>query len=116
MTHPEPRTSRRLKIGAAAVLAAGLFVGSVAPSAATTWPPEQGFSGSPAHAHSSFGRHFWRGSQLSQAPVPRADMMAVADETEAMDAAVSYCAGRFRSYDSATGTYLGYDGNEHPCP
>ena len=43
-------------------------------------------------------------------------MMAVADETEAMTAAVSYCAGHFRSYDPATGTYLGYDGDEHPCP
>jgi len=28
----------------------------------------------------------------------------------------SYCAQRFRSYDPATGTYLGYDGQPHPCP
>jgi hypothetical protein len=28
----------------------------------------------------------------------------------------SYCAGRYRSYDPATGTYLGYDGVRHPCP
>ena len=26
------------------------------------------------------------------------------------------CAQRFRSYDPATGTYLGYDGQRHPCP
>jgi hypothetical protein len=23
---------------------------------------------------------------------------------------------RFRSYDPASGTYLGYDGQRHPCP
>jgi BA14K-like protein len=25
------------------------------------------------------------------------------------------CAARFRSYDAATGTYLGFDGQRHPC-
>jgi hypothetical protein len=30
--------------------------------------------------------------------------------------AVAYCAQRFRSYDPASGTYLGYDGLRHPCP
>ena len=28
----------------------------------------------------------------------------------------SYCAQRFKSWDPATGTYLGYDGLRHPCP
>jgi hypothetical protein len=28
----------------------------------------------------------------------------------------AYCAQRFRSYDPASGTYLGYDGLRHPCP
>ena len=27
----------------------------------------------------------------------------------------SYCAQRYRSYDAASGTYLGYDGLRHPC-
>jgi hypothetical protein len=30
--------------------------------------------------------------------------------------AVAYCAQRYRSYDPASGTYLGYDGQRHPCP
>ena len=30
--------------------------------------------------------------------------------------AVAYCSQRFRSYDPASGTYLGYDGDRHPCP
>jgi len=28
----------------------------------------------------------------------------------------AYCAQRYRSYDPASGTYLGYDGQRHPCP
>jgi len=28
----------------------------------------------------------------------------------------AYCESRFRSYDPASGTYLGYDGRRHPCP
>jgi len=27
-----------------------------------------------------------------------------------------YCAQRYRSYDPASGTYMGYDGLRHPCP
>ena len=30
--------------------------------------------------------------------------------------AEAYCAQRFRSYDPASGTYLGYDGARHSCP
>ena len=29
---------------------------------------------------------------------------------------IAYCQQRFRSYDVASGTYLGYDGMRHPCP
>jgi hypothetical protein len=28
---------------------------------------------------------------------------------------VNYCAQRYRSYDPASGTYLGNDGQRHPC-
>jgi hypothetical protein len=30
--------------------------------------------------------------------------------------AIDYCAQRYRSYDPASGTYLGFDGVRHPCP
>jgi hypothetical protein len=39
--------------------------------------------------------------------------VAVTTET-GVDA--SYCAQRYRSWDPASGTYLGYDGQRHPCP
>jgi hypothetical protein len=29
---------------------------------------------------------------------------------------VAYCQQRFRSFDPASGTYMGYDGLRHPCP
>jgi hypothetical protein len=29
--------------------------------------------------------------------------------------AVADCAARFRSYDPASGTFLGFDGRRHPC-
>ncbi|WOH47844.1 BA14K family protein [Bradyrhizobium sp. sBnM-33] len=32
------------------------------------------------------------------------------------DDAVAYCMRRYKSYDPASGTYLGYDGQRHPCP
>ena len=44
----------------------------------------------------------------------------VAYDSYAMEPAYSnpdaYCSQRFRSYDPASGTYLGYDGLRHPCP
>ena len=41
---------------------------------------------------------------------------AIANSQARANDAVGYCAQRYRSYDPASGTYLGYDGNRHPCP
>lgn len=30
--------------------------------------------------------------------------------------AEAYCSNRYKSYDPSRGSYLGYDGNRHPCP
>ena len=32
------------------------------------------------------------------------------------DGDIAYCQSRYKSYDPASGTYLGYDGQRHPCP
>jgi BA14K-like protein len=29
---------------------------------------------------------------------------------------VAYCMQQYKSYDPQSGTYLGYDGQRHPCP
>ena len=33
----------------------------------------------------------------------------------AMGPDATYCAQRYRSYDPASGTFMGYDGQRHPC-
>jgi ABC-type cobalamin transport system permease subunit len=38
-----------------------------------------------------------------------------ADQARRSDA-VEYCMRRFRSYNPETGTYIGFDGQPHPCP
>jgi len=44
------------------------------------------------------------------------DDSAVAAAPPSDDEAVAYCTRRYRSYDPASGTYLGNDGQRHPCP
>ena len=44
------------------------------------------------------------------------DDSAVAEAPPAGDDSVAYCMQRYKSYDPASGTYLGYDGQRHPCP
>ena len=41
---------------------------------------------------------------------------AVAVAPPAGDDSVAYCMQRYKSYDPASGTYLGYDGQRNPCP
>ena len=40
---------------------------------------------------------------------------AIANSQARVDAD-GYCSQRYRSYDPASGTYLGYDGQRHSCP
>jgi hypothetical protein len=42
--------------------------------------------------------------------------VAVQPAQSAVQSAVAACAARFHSYDAASGTYLGIDGQRHPCP
>ena len=41
---------------------------------------------------------------------------AIANSQARVADADAYCSQRFKSYDPASGTYLGYDGDRHPCP
>jgi BA14K-like protein len=36
--------------------------------------------------------------------------------SHAQASANAYCEQKYRSFDPASGTYLGYDGQRHPCP
>jgi hypothetical protein len=61
-----------------------------------------GYYGSPYYADDSYG--YYDDSAVAAGP-PVGD-----------DDAVAYCTQRYRSYDPASGTYLGNDGLRHPCP
>ena len=70
------------------------------------------------------GYYYWRNGCYVQQPdgswiavSPRyCGPVASYEPQPVVDSAVAYCMRRFRSYDPASGTYLGYDGLRHPCP
>jgi hypothetical protein len=49
-------------------------------------------------------------------PLVSFDQSAPVEGTVAVGGDASYCAQRYRSWDPASGTYLGFDGLRHPCP
>ena len=83
-------------------IAAGVVGGAVAAATSPLWAPgyydyAPGYGYAPGYAYAT-------GPYVASGPV-------VAQNDDA-----SYCAARFRSYDPASGTYLGFDGLRHPCP
>lgn len=60
-----------------------------------------GYYGSPYYYDDSYGYY---------------DDSSVAVVPQVGDDSVAYCMQRYKSYDPASGTYLGYDGQRHPCP
>jgi hypothetical protein len=72
-------------------------------------------------------RHHWRhwghrhyydydGGALAAGAILGLAAGAIAANAAAGNSAVAYCSRRYRSYDPASSTYLGYDGYRHPCP
>jgi hypothetical protein len=77
------------------------------------------------HHHHGWGRHgHWHHRHYGYGWGPAIGGLAagaiigsaIANSNAAAGNAVSYCMNRFKSYDPASGTYLGYDGIRHPCP
>jgi hypothetical protein len=83
--------------GAAAGFAAGALIGGALGAAASG--PYYGYGYGPGYYGYDYG----------YAPGP----VVVEGSSGGAEA---YCEQRFRSYDPASGTYLGYDGLRHPCP
>jgi hypothetical protein len=98
------------------------------PSTAQVWHPDQRVSHQRAdlvqdarwrghwpRGEWSYHRHGPRG----WAPPAAAFTGAIVGGMLAADAArsdwLAYCSAKYRSFDPATGTYLGYDGDRHPC-
>jgi hypothetical protein len=74
------------------------------------------------HHHWNGPRH-WRGHHYRPGWGPALGGLAAGAiiggaiaNSQARSDEVAYCSQRFKSYDPASGTYLGYDGMRHPCP
>lgn len=109
-------THRRWRAPAAVLVAATMLVAGAAPASAAVFAPWAASSTVDAPRY-GFHHHFYRGVPGQNRGTAGAGMSAVAADPGAQEeVAVSYCMERFKSYDPASGTYLGYDGYEHACP
>lgn len=123
----------RLKIltAAAALLAATPAVAQG--MGENIWGPDpyaDGYRYGYGYDHGYYNNHyrrndFWPGQVAGDVvggAIGTADAIATApfralngNPSYAMGADASYCAQRYRSYDPASGTFMGYDGRRHPC-
>jgi hypothetical protein len=96
-------------------IAAGLIIGGAI--AASQYPYGYGYYGG-----SPYGYGYGSGYGYGYAPAPVYGPPPVAYGpgpgyvAGPAGGAVAYCSQRYRSYDPASGTFLGYDGLRHPCP
>jgi hypothetical protein len=75
------------------------------------------------HGHHHHHRHYYGGGGGTGALIGGlaagaiiGGAIAAGQANAAAQQNAAYCAQRFRSYDPASGTYLGTDGYRHPCP
>ena len=110
LAKPATPFKRSRAIPAVALVAFVALAGSTAPSAAFVEP-------SPYAAFHHHDRHAPSGANVIGRGIGGLHHRLAADAAaEPVEEAMAACADRFRSYDPSTGTYLGYDGAEHPCP
>lgn len=92
--------------GVAGLAAGALIGGAIA---------NQGYYGSPGYGYGGYGAPAYNESDEDD----RVSGPVVADQEDDASPAgdsADYCAQRYRSYDRDSGTYLGFDGDRHPCP
>jgi BA14K-like protein len=77
------------------------------------WAGKSAFSGDWRQSYSPYWAWGVAAGLLATAP---AYYDGYGYEASAYDDAVAYCSQRFRSYDPASGTYIGSDGYPRPCP
>lgn len=101
-----------------AAVAAGVVGGAVAAATSPFWAPGYGYYDGyyPGYTYGpgyAYADTYAYDRDYSYAPAPSyqyGQSYAIGGRDEA------YCAQRYRSYDPASGTYLGYDGVRHACP
>jgi hypothetical protein len=111
-----------------AVAAAAVTLVMAAPADARSWRHGGHHYHGGYHHHGGhyYGRHYYNGWGAGLAGFATGALIggALASQPRYYAApgyyggpsAVAYCEQRYRSYDPASGTYLGYDGYRHPCP
>jgi hypothetical protein len=90
-------------------LAAGVVGGAVVAATSPLWAPgyyDYYGGGYPYGPYGYDTYDYVPGPAVAVAPGP---MVAQGGD-------VAWCEARYRSYDPASGTYLGFDGIRHPCP
>jgi len=92
---------------AAAFVAGGLIGGALA--APYYSPYYYGYGPYYGAPYAYYPGPYYPGPYAAAPPAPAAPAYS-------SESSEDYCAQRFRSYDPSTGTYLGYDGQRHPCP
>ncbi|WP_454918560.1 BA14K family protein [Xanthobacter sediminis] len=94
-------------------------------------PYRPGWRPAPPPRHARWGNPYWRnggwyyrdntgawiaagivGAAIGAAAISAAQQNAQRQQQQA----IAYCMQRFRSYNPNTGTYIGNDGFQHPCP
>jgi hypothetical protein len=68
------------------------------------------------HHHGWHRHHYGSGAAVLGGLAAGAVIGGAIANSQARANADAYCSQRYRSYDPASGTYLGYDGMRHPCP
>ena len=120
---------KRAPIAATALALLATVALTVTPASAQRWHRHSGWHGGGWHGGAALGG-FAAGALIGgalaarpyYAPYPAYTYQEpVYEEPAYTEGAGSgdddaYCAQRFRSYDPASGTYLGYDGLRHHCP
>jgi BA14K-like protein len=77
--------------------------------------PDTGYA--PAPPEQGYGQGYDQGYSGPTAPGPMYEGRSVAvGPADPTDNNVAWCQAHFRSYNPSTGMYLGYDGQQHPCP
>jgi BA14K-like protein len=95
--------------GAGVGLAAGAIIGGAIIGAGRSY----GYEGYDRRNGYDSGYAYAPGYGQRYVPDDEQGYVAVAPDGGGSDAA--YCRQRYRSYDPASGTYLGFDGLRHPC-
>jgi BA14K-like protein len=100
-------------------VAAGVATGAAIAAGGYGYGYDQSYDGDNNYAYDSgYGDSYAYDNGAtynSGLPLVTFDQQVPVEGPMAVSGDASYCAQRYRSYDPASGTYLGFDGMRHPC-